>query len=138
MGTLVVRIMGSSLLVEEELDGGGAGVCGLVAGKFFREEVALRVGRGGARVDRLRYDVCDTGGALAGGVVGSGKLLTGGQRNGGLEGESSSLVVSSGLTSVVGEVSDLVGRCSKISSFVSITTEGLRSQSGDSGSMDGR
>ena len=67
MGTLVVRMMGSSLLVEEELDCGGAEVCGLV-----------------------------------------------------------------------GEVSDLVCRCSKISSFVSITTEGLRSQSGDSGSMDGR
>ena len=69
--------------------------------------------------------------------MGSGKLLTGGQRNGGLEGESSSLVVSSRLTSVVGKVSDLVGRRSKISSFVSITTEGLLPQSGDSGSMDG-
>ena len=79
--------------------------------------------------------MCGTGGALAGGVEESGKLLTGGQRNAGLEGESSSFLVSSNfdLRSEGG-----FGFCrnmcvgSKISSLVSITMEGLRSQSGDS------
>ena len=42
--------------------------------------------------------MCGTGGALAGGVEESVKLLTGGQRNAGLEGESSSFLVSSNLT----------------------------------------
>ena len=77
---------------------------------------------------------------MAGGVEVSGRLLTGGQRNAELEGESSSFLVSSNLASLVEEVSDFAVICggSKVSSLVSITTEGLRSQSGDSCSMEGR
>ena len=61
----------------------------------------------------------------------SGRLLTGGQRNVEWEGESSSFLVSWNLTSLVGDVSVFALICvgSKVSSLVSITTEGLRSQS---------
>ena len=49
--------------------------------------------------------MCDTGGSLAGGVVLSGRLLTGGHRSVEGEGESSSFLASSNLISLVEDVS---------------------------------
>ena len=54
IGTLVVRMMGSSLLVEDVVDGGGAEALGLMTAVVFCKEVVLRVAGGVARVDRLR------------------------------------------------------------------------------------
>ena len=55
MGTLVVRITGSSVLVEDVVDGGADVVCGGVAAGGV--VVGLRLVCGVLRVDRLRYDV---------------------------------------------------------------------------------
>ena len=51
MGTLVVRITGSSVLVEDVVDGGADVVCGGVAPGGV---VGLRLVCGALRVDRLR------------------------------------------------------------------------------------
>ena len=55
MGTLVVRITGSSVLVEDVVDGGADVVCGGVASGGVG--VGLGLVCGVLRVDRLRYDV---------------------------------------------------------------------------------
>ena len=54
MGTLVVRMIGSSLLVEDVVDGGVAAILGLVTALGCRMEAVLRVAGGVVRVERLR------------------------------------------------------------------------------------
>ena len=82
----------------------------------------------------------ETGGALAGGGVDvvevlSGTALTGGQSMGVCCGESSSFFVSSSLVSLVDDsTASALVRCGA-SSFTSIDSVGVRSQSGESFSM---
>ena len=132
--------MGSSLLVDDVVDGGGAVMVGfgaaVVRGKVVGlglagEVVCVWIGCGRGHVVLV---------ALAGGVEVSGRLLTGGHRNVAGEGESSSFLASSNLISLVEDVSvfAMIWVVSNGSSFVSISTEGVRSQSGDSCSMMGR
>ena len=79
----------------------------------------------------------ETGGAFAGGDVDvvevfSGTVLTGGQSMGVCCGESSSFFVSSNLVSLVdGSAGSALVRCGG-SSFTSIDSVGVRSQSGES------
>ena len=79
----------------------------------------------------------ETGGAFAGGDVDvvevfSGTVLTGGQSMGVCCGESSSFFVSSNLVSLVeGSTASALVRCGA-SSFTSIDSVGVRSQSGES------
>ena len=54
IGTLVVRMMGSSLLVEDVVDGGGAATVGLVPAVVRCKEVVFEVAGDVVRVDRLR------------------------------------------------------------------------------------
>ena len=54
IGTLVVRMMGSSLLVEDVVDGGGAATLGLVSAVVRCKEVVFEVAGDVVRVDRLR------------------------------------------------------------------------------------
>ena len=82
----------------------------------------------------------ETGGAFAGGDVDvvevlSGTVLTGGQSVGVCCGESSSFFVSSNLVSLVDDsTASALVRCGA-SSFTSINSVGVRSQSGESYSM---
>ena len=82
----------------------------------------------------------ETGGALAGGNVDavevlSGTVLTGGQSMGVCCGECSSFFVSSNLVSLVGDsTASALVRCG-VSSFTSMDSVGVRSQSGESYSM---
>ena len=54
IGTLVVRMMGSSLLVEDVVDGGSAATLGLVSAVVRCKEVVFEVAGDVVRVDRLR------------------------------------------------------------------------------------
>ena len=82
----------------------------------------------------------ETGGALAGGNVDvvevlSGTVLTGGQSMGVCCGECSSFFVSSNLVSLVGDSAASVLVRFGVSSFTSMDSVGVRSQSGESYSM---
>ena len=54
MGTLVVRMIGSSVLVEDVVDGGGGGAVGCGAAAVCWAEVVLGVACDVVRVERFR------------------------------------------------------------------------------------